>query len=109
MQVIPVQPVPSQTLTFTTPAGQSVGLNIYQMNDYGLFMDVASINGVSGPTGVICQQANRIVRDIYWGLIGDFAWFDTENVQTPEPPDYTGIGSRWILAYLTPADLDGLA
>lgn len=107
MQVIPVQPVASQTLTVTLN-GQNVSLNIYQMNQHGLFMDVM-LNGVQLPTGVVCQHANRIVRDAYWGLSGDLAWFDTQNVQDPQPPYYTGIGSRWILVYLTPADLDGLA
>lgn len=107
MQVVPVQAVPSQTLTITL-GGQSVALNIYQMNDYGLFMDVI-LNGTLLVSGVICQQANRILRDAYFGFIGDFAWFDTENTTEPEPPYYTGIGSRWILAYLTPADLGGVA
>ncbi len=104
---IPVQAVASQTLSFTSPAGQSLGLNIYQMNDYGLFMDV-SLNGTLILSGVICQQANRIVRDLYFGVIGDLAWFDVENVATPLPPYYTGIGSRWILCWLSPADLHGL-
>lgn len=103
MQIIPVQPVPSQTLTVTL-GGQNVQLNIYQMNEHGLFMDVF-MNGVSLPSGVLCQQANRIIRDAYWGFPGDLAWFDTENVAAPSPPYYTGIGSRWALAYLTPADL----
>lgn len=106
MQVIPVQPVASQTLTVTL-GNQNVQLNIYQMNDYGLFMDVI-LNGALILSGVICQQANRIVRDAYFGFLGDLAWFDTQNVLVPEPPYYTGIGSRWILTYLTAADLDGL-
>lgn len=108
MQVVPVQAIPSQTLGFTTSAGQNVSLNIYQMNEHGLFMDVF-LNGAALPSGVICQQANRIVRDAYWGLVGDFAWFDTANTTVPEAPYYTGIGARWILCWLSPADLGGVA
>lgn len=108
MQVIPVEAVPSQTLSFTTPTGQNVALNIYQMNQYGLFMDVV-LNGALILSGVICQQANRIVRDAYLGLTGDFAWFDTANTANPEPPYYSALGTRWILCWLSPTDLGGLA
>ena len=106
MQIIPVQPVARQTLQITL-GGQNVQLSIYQMNDYGLFMDVM-MGGVLLVSGVICQQANRILRDSYLGFPGDLAWVDTENVAEPEPPYYTGIGSRWVLGFLTTAELGGL-
>ena len=45
---------------------------------------------------------NRIVRDLYLGFVGDFIWFDT---QGSSDPIYMGLGSRFILVYLAPADL----
>lgn len=106
MQVIPVNPKPNQTLT-TTLAGQNVALRIYQTNNYGLYMDV-SLEGVLILAGVICQQANRIIRSAYLGFVGDLVWYDTQNLQSPEDPYYTGLGGRWTLNYLTPTDLGGL-
>ena len=115
MLIVPVQAVPSQTLTVTL-AGQPTQLNIYTMSGgagpaVSLFMDVY-VSGSPIITSVICQNANRIIRDLYLGYIGDFAWFDTQpqmihGVSTPADPYYTGLGSRWILAYLTPTDLGG--
>lgn len=52
--------------------------------------------------GVICENANRIVRSSYLGFVGDLAFFDT---QGEEDPIYTGLGSRWVLDYLEPADM----
>jgi hypothetical protein len=106
MQVIPVNPVPDQSLT-TTLGGQTVALHIYQTNNYGLYIDV-TLAGVIILAGVICQQANRIIRSAYLGFVGDLVWYDNENVANPLDPYYTGLGSRWTLNYLTPADLDGL-
>ena len=52
--------------------------------------------------GVICQNENRIVRSLYLGFSGDFAWYDT---QGSTDPIYTGLGSRYLLLYLYPNEL----
>lgn len=102
MLIVPVQPVPNQTLQVQL-AGQPVVLNVYQLA-YGLFVDV-----LIGPDpvigGVICQNRNRIVRDAYLGLVGDLAFVDT---QGDVDPVYTGLGSRFLLAYLEEADVAAL-
>lgn len=104
MQVIPLRPLKNQTLQVQL-AQQAVALNIYQLA-YGLFVDVYKDNElVIG--GVIAQNLNRIVRDAYLGLVGDFTFLDT---QTPpggvgEDPVYTGLGDRYQLVYLEAADL----
>lgn len=99
MQIVPTQAVASQTLQVQL-GGQACVLNIYEKR-YGLFMDVY-LGSTLVIGGVICWNLNRIVRDSYLGFIGDFVIGDTQGTSDP---DYTGLGSRYQLAYLTPSDL----
>ena len=98
-QIVPVQAVPNQTLQVQL-ANQPTTLNIYQLST-GLFMDV-EVNGELIIGGVICQNLNRIVRSAYLGYPGDFVWDDTQGTSDPV---YTGLGARYLLAYLNVADL----
>jgi hypothetical protein len=100
MQTVPVQAVPSQTLTIQL-GGQNVQLNVYQQA-YGLFMDVY-VNNTLIIGGVVCKNLIRIVRNSYLGFIGDFVWYDTTNQN--EDPVYTGLGAQWLLVYLEAADV----
>lgn len=102
MQIVPLQPVPSQTVIVAL-GGQSCSLNVYQRST-GLYCDLSS-NGVVILTGVPCLQANKIVRDLYLGFAGDLAFFDTQGT---DDPVFSGIGSRWFLFYLEVSDLGGL-
>lgn len=98
-QIVPLQPVPSQIVSANLD-NQNVQLNVYQKH-FGLFIDVYSNNDlIIG--GVICQDRNRIVRSLYLGFSGDFLFIDT---QGEEDPDYTGLGARFSLVYLSPSDL----
>ena len=99
MLVVPVQALPNQTLQAQLD-NQAVTLNIYQFPS-GLLMDVL-VGGVPILTGVICQNLNRIVRDLYLGFSGDFSFIDN---QGSEDPNYAGLGSRFSLSYLFPSDL----
>ena len=103
MLIVPIQPVPSQYVTVTLNS-QICQLNIYQ-KAFGLFMDVR-VNNILIIGGVLCENLNRIVRSFYLGFIGDFIWFDNQGT---DDPDYTGLGTRFSLAYLDPADLQGEA
>lgn len=99
MQIIPIQDVFSQTLQVPL-AGQTCQINIYQ-TDYGLFCDLYVSNAlVIG--GVICQDRNRIVRDLYLGFVGDLCFIDTQGSGDPSSP---GLGTRYVLAYLDTFDL----
>ena len=100
MLTVPIKPVPNQTVTVQL-GGQNCQLNIYQQL-YGLFMDVY-VNNTLIIGGVICENVNRIVRNSYLGFIGDFVFVDTTNEAFD--PDYTGLGSRYLLVYLEQADL----
>lgn len=101
MLLVPLQPVPNQTLQVQL-GGQACTLNVYQFA-YGLFMDVyvgtALIIG-----GVICENLNRIVRSLYLGFVGDFCFLDTGGTSDPI---YTGLGTRFQLLYLEETDLQG--
>ena len=57
--------------------------------------------------GVICENLNRIVRDAYFGFIGDFMFFDTltDDNGDGSDPYYTGLNSQFLLIYLEVADL----
>lgn len=104
MQVIPLQAVPNQTLTVPL-AGQTVDLNLYTRTD-GLFMDVF-LNGEEIALNVICQNENRVVRDLYLGFPGDLAFYDTQTgidgVGTD--PVYTGLNGRYLLVYIEAFEL----
>lgn len=99
MLTVPLQAVPNQTLQIQL-GNQACALNVYQFQ-YGLFMDIY-VSGTLIIGGVICQNLNRIVRSLYLGFIGDFAFYDTQGTSDPV---YTGLGSRFVLLYLSPSDL----
>lgn len=102
MQIIPLNPVPSQSLSVLL-ADQDISLTITQ-RDSAMYIDVYKDDAlVIG--GVICQNENRIIRNAYLGFIGDL-WF-IDNTGAEADPYYSGLGARWSLAYLEAADLNG--
>ena len=103
MQIVPINPVPSQTLTVTL-ADQLCSILIRQTST-GLYL---SLSLPSGPiiSSTLCLNTVRLVRDAYLGFVGDLAFFDTQSFDDPQ---FTGLGSRWFLAYLETADLGGLS
>jgi hypothetical protein len=99
MQIVPLNANPNQTLTIGLN-NQSCQIDVYQTPD-ALFLDL-SVNNQMIIGGVICQNLNRIVRDLYLGFQGDLGFVDTQGVSDP---DYTGLGTRFQLIYLSPSDL----
>ena len=101
--VIPTQPVPNQVFNVTLD-GQQCRIAIAQKST-GMYLNLY-VNDVLIIGGVLCEIANRIVRSVYLGFVGDLAFFDTQpgaDPLVPENPDqvyYTGLGSRFFLAYL---------
>lgn len=98
MQLIPVQAVPSQQLQIVL-AGQNCQIAIYQ-KPQGLFVDLNS-NGVDVSLAVIAQDVNPLNPIAYSGFQGNLIFTDT---QGNTDPDYTGLGSRYQLIYLTAAE-----
>ena len=99
MQVIPIRPLPNQTLQAQL-GPQSASLHVYQ-TAYGLFVDVYVGNAMI-VAGVIALNLNRIVRSLYLGFVGDLCFLDTQGA---DDPVYTGLGTRFLLLYLSPSDL----
>jgi hypothetical protein len=100
MQLVPLQPLPAQTLT-TILNLQQVQITLRQMST-GLFMDLQN-EGIEVVGLVSCQNLTRIVRDLHFGFEGDFVFYDTTG--NGADPVYTGLGSRFVLVYLAPNDL----
>jgi hypothetical protein len=98
MQPVPLQAAPNQTLQIVL-GGQSCVLTLYQ-SPVALFMDVL-VNDAPIVLGVICQNLNRVVRNLYLGFSGDFVFDDTQGT---DDPVYGGLGTRFQLIYLTAAE-----
>ncbi len=97
VSIIPLQAVPSQSFNVGL-SNQACQVNIYQKST-GLFFDLLVANAPI-VTGVICRNLTKLVRYLYLGFIGEFAFIDTQGATDPY---YTGLGSRYLLAYVPPA------
>lgn len=104
MLVIPIQPVPSQTLRVLLD-DQATTLTIRQLGT-GLFMSIA-LDNVAILQNVICENLNLIVRGTYFGFLGDFMFVDnsSDNGRPAQDPYFTGLGTQFSLIYLTPDEL----
>lgn len=108
MLIIPINDVPSQTLTIQL-AGQNCKINLYQKTT-GFYCDLF-VDDSPVVVGVICQNLNRIVRSTYLGFIGDLNFFDTQGSATipsnGRDPASPGLGTRYLFQYLEASDLNG--
>lgn len=95
--LIPLSPVATQVVTVSL-SGQRTRLAINQRTT-GLYIDVF-VNDAPVILGVVCRDRTLIVRDAYLGFLGDLAFEDTAGTSDPS---YTGLGTRFVLAYLEPA------
>jgi hypothetical protein len=112
--IIPIVPVNSQTLTATL-GNQAVRVDLYTKHlqvpvhppgsivtnppifeevdplFLNLYLNDALILG-----GVLCLNNVGIVRNRYFGFVGDLAFTD---LQGDEDPRVSGLGLRWLLNY----------
>lgn len=114
-QIIPLNPVPSQQFDVSLN-NQDCTIKIFSKNFYvpvsgtipteppiyeeqtSLFMDLyLSSSLVLG--GMLCRDRVLLLHNTYYGFQGDFAFIDTQGA---DDPIYTGIGSRFQLAYYVP-------
>lgn len=95
MMIVPIQPVPNQTLSVTL-ARQAAQIAIRQ-NGGNLYFDLL-LNDAYIVRTRICRDRQRLLIDAkYRGFKGDFAFVDTQGT---EDPQYAGLGSRYVLYYL---------
>ena len=90
---IPLSAVPSQSINVIL-AGQPCIIDIRLIGSRQYLS--LSINGNVICRNVLMVNRSAIVRAAYTGFIGDLAAIDT---QGDEPPQYTGWGTRWLLAF----------
>lgn len=98
MQVVPLNPVPNQAVTVTL-GGQACQVDVKQKRT-GVFLDLY-VGGALVIAGALCQDRNPVVRSVYLGFVGDLAFIDTQGTSDPT---FNGLGTRYLLAYLTAAD-----
>ncbi len=99
MQTIPLQQVPNQSFTAVL-GGQQCRITLTTLST-GLFLSLW-VNGA--PIKVFQQCVDRclLIRLSYLGFVGDLAFMDTQGTEDPE---YSGLGERWVLFYVSPGDL----
>lgn len=95
MQAVPIQPVPSQIVKTVLDA-QNFQIAIYQKND-GIFVDI-NVDGTEIVAAVIARDAVGLACRQYAGIEGNLLFIDTQGSLDPE---YSGLGTRWQLVYLT--------
>lgn len=95
MQAVPLQPIPSQ-ITKIVLGGQNCQISIYQKTQ-GLFVDITA-DDVVIMSAVIARDIDPLISRTYTGFVGNLIFVDT---QGSSDPDYTGLGSRFNLVYLT--------
>lgn len=114
MQIVPLSPVPDQTLQIVL-GGQNCVISIYTLNGYSmvadnnldvpqsfLYFDLA-VNGAQITNTVICLDRDRLLLSrAYLGVVGDFMFVDTQGSSDPQA---SGLGSRYQLLYLEASDL----
>jgi hypothetical protein len=115
MLTVPLSPVPSQTVNIIL-GGQQCQLSVYTRTGYDLTDQTLqtliqiiyvglTVNGTPILKTMIARDQTRLLLDRqYLGVVGDFMFTDT---QGDDDPQYTGLGTRWLLIYLEAADLVG--
>lgn len=94
VQVIPLEPIPSQTLNMVL-AGQNCQLAVSTLAT-GMYFTLTA-DGRSICINTICRNIARLLLDRgYLGFVGDFAFVDQ---QGDADPQFAGLGSRWLLLY----------
>lgn len=99
MILVPIIDAPSQTLNANLD-GQYCRITLRTLAT-GLYCDLY-IGAKLIIGGVICQNLNRIVRDSYFGFVGDLVFLDQQGSDDPSSP---GLGTRFVLMYLETSDL----
>ena len=100
MQSVFLQSVPSQQ-TQVVLNGQSCAISVYVKNQFMLF-DLA-VNGTQIASAIQCKNLVSLVPTSYLGFTGWLLFYDKQGT---DDPIYTGLGSRWVMLYLTSSDLE---
>jgi hypothetical protein len=93
IQTIPISAIAAQTCTIQL-GDQNCEISLYKKST-GLYFDLI-LNNVPIVQTMLCLNLVGLVREQYLGFIGQLAFFDTQGTNDPE---YTGLGTRYLLVY----------
>lgn len=93
-QVLPIQPLPSQTFEVTLN-GQDCAITLQQMST-GLYLTLA-LAGAVIVGSKYCADRVSLVRYAYLGFAGWLYFVDTSGAG--DDPKYSGLGSQFLLVY----------
>jgi len=93
IQIVPITSVAAQTFTVQL-GGQNCVITLYQKSN-GLYFDM-TVNNNTCVNTVLCLNLVGLVREAYYGFVGQLAFVDTQGTSDPY---YTGLGSRYLLVY----------
>lgn len=97
---IPLSAVPAQTLNVVLGL-QKCSISLYQRGE-ALYCDLF-VNGQAVVLTRACRNKIRLLLDAqYHGFLGDLVIVDT---QGDTQPTYLGLGARYILLYLSAAEI----
>lgn len=99
MQTVSLQSIPAQQVQVVLNL-QTCAISVYVKNQC-MFFDLA-VNGTQIALSVQCKNLVNLVPTAYLGFSGVLFFLDTQGT---DDPIYTGLGSRYQLIYLSPADL----
>ena len=96
MQQIPLQPIPAQRLQVVLD-GQNCTLAVYTRGR-SLYADL-DVGSNTVFRGAICRYGADVVQSPTLLFSGSLHFYDTQGGM--QDPEYTGLGSRYILLYLS--------
>ncbi len=100
MRVIPLAAIPSQTLAIILD-GQNASISLRQ-NGPNMYFSLQA-DGVAVVTSRICRDAQLLLVDAHYrGFLGDFLFVD---LQDAEQPFFTGLGTRFVLVFLSDSEV----
>jgi len=98
MVIVPLQALAHQVRTCVL-GGQACTLEVYSKQD-NLYLNL-SVGNTPLLSGVLCLNRVLLVRFSYLGFVGDLSFVD---LQGSSDPAYRGLGTRYVLCYLSPGD-----
>lgn len=99
MIVVPLIATPSQDLKIVL-GGQSCDISVAQKGEH-VYLSLTLPAG-SVLNTMMCRNEVLLVRETYLGFVGDLAFID---LQGETDPYWDGLGTRYILVYLTPDEV----
>lgn len=94
VQIIPLQQVPSQQFSINLN-NQPCTIKVHQRDGH-VYVDLY-VNGEAVVLGALARDRVGLTRHAYLPFNGELLFVDTHG---GDDANYTGVGERWLLAYL---------